>query len=58
MGMQFRELATEISEEKEVKAKEDIPRENPKFLEIEIEWQRSNWILDQNVYKHNKSSHA
>lgn len=58
MGMQFRELATEISEEKEVKPKEDIPRENPKFLEIEIEWRRSNWILDQNVYKHNKSSHT
>lgn len=53
--MRLRHLASEIAEEKEVKTKEDIPRENPNFLEMEIERQKSNWMLDQNMDEYNKS---
>lgn len=53
--MRLRHLASGIAEEKEVKAKEDIPRENPNFLEMEIERQKSNWMLDQNMDEYNKS---
>lgn len=53
--MRRRHLASGIAEGKEVKAEEDIPRENPDFLEMEIEWQKGNWMLDQNLEEYNKS---